>query len=96
MFSHDFNAENLPTTSCVWADDASEMRPGQSVRCSVIFDVPTRYVQTLNTSGNVVVRQFGDADALAPKGTVGIIRTTALHQRTRTAPGYSRPPCPPG
>lgn len=73
VYTHDFDAENLPGDSCVWNDD--EIQPEQSTQCSVIFDVPTKRLKELDRSGNVSVLQFSDAGSDYAEKRIAIFRT---------------------
>jgi hypothetical protein len=78
-YSDAFDAENGPDPqSCVDVTGigGSEIQPGESATCDVVFDVPTSAVAQAAKTGNLDVLNFGDDfSGDSPTGTFGVIRT---------------------
>lgn len=76
-YDEDFNAENGPDqNSCEWKIGAvsSNLQPGESITCDVVFDIPTNLSASARGS-TVAVAGFGETDLSHPAQRIALLRT---------------------
>jgi peptidoglycan hydrolase-like protein with peptidoglycan-binding domain len=74
-FEQSYDAENQIDPEACLTDHKGRLRPGETVTCQIVFDVPTQLVRNLKTGGsNLLIADFGES-ATVPTRTLGSIRT---------------------
>jgi hypothetical protein len=73
LYDHSASAEAASPRS--FLPTGGQIRRGGERTGTVAFDVPRRAARRLQTDGNVVILQYGDASYERAYSTVGVIRT---------------------